>query len=220
MEGSPLVTKGRKGAASHVLPDTLPSQWHKRPLDLAILVSAHLLLLPLWLVLWTLIPTAIVLDTGRPVFYRQRRVGQGGRTFSTLKFRTMVQRADAMGPAWTAYNDRRITRVGRVLRATALDELPQLVSIFKGDMSFVGPRALAEDEYRQLSREIPGFDRRLAVRPGLTGLAQVYSDRTDSLQKLEMDLRYIRRMSLWMDLRLVLLSVWFTLRRRWDKPHK
>ncbi|MBI2873264.1 MAG: sugar transferase [Chloroflexi bacterium] len=191
---------------------------YKRPLDLAILLFAHLLLLPLWALLWLLIPLAVLLDDGRPIFYRQRRVGQGGRIFHALKFRTMVRNADTIGPAWTSPRDPRLTRVGRLLRGTALDELPQVVNILRGDMSFVGPRALAQDEFDLLKETVPGFEQRCAVRPGLTGLAQVHGDRADSRQKLEYDLQYIQGMGLWVDLRLVLLSGWITLRGTWEKP--
>lgn len=115
-------------------------------------------------------------------------------------------------------NDRRVTAIGRFLRATAMDELPQLVNILKGDMSFVGPRALATGE---LSPSIPGFQERHQIRPGLTGPAQVYAPRDASLEeKFRYDLEYIRTRSFWGDLRLVLLSVWVTLRGRWETREK
>lgn len=151
---------------------------YKRLLDLAILILAHLLLLPLWILLWAVIPLAIWLEDRGPVFYRQARVGKGGRVFFIRKFRTMVPGADQQGPAWTSTDDPRITRVGRFLRKTALDELPEVLSIWKGDMSLVGPRALDHPEQKLLEAQIPSFSERLKVRPGLTGLAQVY-DWTD-----------------------------------------
>ena len=137
--------------------------------------------------------------------------------FSVLKFRTMVPNADRQGPAWTTSDDHRITRVGRILRRTALDELPEVLSIWKGDMSLVGPRALNAEEQQELEGQIPGFERRLQVRPGLTGLAQVYTHRGDAQEKLANDLKYIEQMSLWLDIKLLALSWLNTFTGRWDK---
>ena len=191
---------------------------YKRPLDLVVLLLGHLLLLPLWLVLWTVIPLIILMDNGLPIFYGQRRVGRGGRLFHALKFRTMVKNADRLGPAWTTDNDPRLTRAGRLLRQTALDELPQVLNILRGEMSFVGPRALAEQEHYSLKEQIPSFDQRLSLRPGLTGLAQVHTSRHDSQKKLVYDLEYAQTMSLWLDVKLLSLSVWVTLRAKWGGP--
>jgi lipopolysaccharide/colanic/teichoic acid biosynthesis glycosyltransferase len=118
---------------------------------------------------------------------------------------------------WTFENDPRITKVGRFLRRTALDELPSLLSILKGDMSFVGPRALAVEEQRFLEKKIPGFEKRLAVCPGLTGLSQVYNPEDDPYKKLEYDLEYIEKMSFWLDIKLILISFYNTFTLRWDK---
>ena len=189
---------------------------YKRPLDLTGLTLGYLLLLPIGLLLWTLIPLLIWLEDRGPVFYHQRRTGKDGKTFTVLKFRTMVPDADRLGPAWTSEGDRRVTRTGRFLRKTALDELPQTLSIWKGDLSLVGPRALDAGEQAMLEQEIPGFELRLAVLPGLTGLAQVYNRDDEPRRKLKYDLEYIERMSLWLDLKLILLSVRNTLLARWD----
>ncbi len=180
---------------------------YKRLFDLAILVLAHVLLLPLWVLLWTLIPLAIWLEDHGPVFYRQKRPGKNGKHFTILKFRTMVTDADKKGPSWTIENDPRITRVGKILRKTALDELPELLSIWKGNMSFVGPRALPMQEQLLLEEQIPNFRDRLKLRPGLTGLAQLYDKADDANTKLRYDLEYIQHMSLWLDIKLMLLSV-------------
>jgi lipopolysaccharide/colanic/teichoic acid biosynthesis glycosyltransferase len=137
--------------------------------------------------------------------------------FTVLKFRTMIPNADRRGPAWTTQSDPRVTRVGKFLRKTALDELPELVSIWKGDMSFVGPRALDVEEQRWLEEEVPGFRDRLSVKPGLTGLAQVYDLDDDAWTKLRYDLDYIQRINLWLDLKLMFLSVRNTLLARWDQ---
>lgn len=189
----------------------------KRLLDLAVLLAAHLILLPIWLLLWGLIPLLILVDDGPPVFYRQRRIGRNRKALYVVKFRTMVRNADRIGPAWTKRGDTRLTRVGRLLRGTALDELPQLVHILRGEMSFVGPRALAEEEFRELEKEVPGFAKRLALRPGLTGMAQVYVDRDDASSKIAYDLKYAEEISLWLDMKLLFLSTWITTRGKWEK---
>lgn len=189
---------------------------YKRRFDLSVLFLAHLFLLPLWLLIWTIVPLLIWVDDRGPVFYRQKRVGKDGEAFTILKFRTMVPDAHRRGPFWTAAKDPRVTRVGRLLRRTALDELPEVLSIWKGDMSLVGPRALDVEEYQTLEQQIPGFAKRQTVLPGLTGLAQVY-DRTDNATtKFAYDLQYLRKMGPWIDLRLIILSVWNTLTARWD----
>lgn len=189
---------------------------YKRFFDLTVLFVAHVVLLPLWVVLWTVIPLLVWLEDRGPVFYRQIRAGRGGRPFAVLKFRTMVPGADSQGPSWTAEGDGRVTRVGRILRKTALDELPQVLSIWKGDMSLVGPRALALEEQRALEQKIAGFHLRLLVRPGLTGLSQVYNRLDDDKLKLQYDLEYIRNMNPFLDLKLLFLSVFRTLGARWD----
>ncbi len=185
--------------------------------DYSLLAVAHLFLLPLWLLLWTLIPLVIWIGDRGPVFYKQNRTGKNGKVFSILKFRTMVPGADRSGPAWTMPNDPRVTRVGRLLRRTALDELPGLVSILKREMSFVGPRALDTEEQRTLEQQVPGFADRLQVLPGLTGLAQVYDLTDDAQEKFRYDLEYLRRMGPWLDVQLLSRSVMNTLARRWDR---
>jgi lipopolysaccharide/colanic/teichoic acid biosynthesis glycosyltransferase len=161
-----------------------------------------------------------------PVFYRQARVGRGGRRFTGLKFRSMVVDSDArFGPLQAGAQDQRVTRVGRVLRATAMDELPQLWDIFRGDMSFVGPRALMPEEIEVSSsgavvpiEKVPGYEARHAVIPGLTGLAQIYADRdVPRRHKFRYDRLYIARRSFWLDLRLLLLSFWITFRGTWER---
>lgn len=189
----------------------------KRLFDLAVIVAAHILIFPIWLLCWTVIPLLIWLGDRGPVFYRQQRVGKDGKVFTVLKFRTMIPNADKVGPAWTTRSDPRVTRVGKFLRKTALDELPELLSIWKGDMSFVGPRALDVDEQRWLEEQIPGFRDRLAVNPGLTGLAQVYDLEDDARTKLKYDLEYIQQMNLWLDLKLMFLSARNTILARWDR---
>ena len=176
--------------------------------------------------LWAAIAVAIKAQDGGPVLYRQQRVGLGGRVFDALKFRSMVPDAEsATGPVQAMENDPRVTRIGRLLRATAMDELPQLWNIFTGDMSFVGPRPLRPGEVEtsgngELVRleEIPGYEARHTVRPGLTGLTQVYAPRDISrTSKFRLDRIYLERASFWLDLKLILLSFWITGRGAWEK---
>jgi lipopolysaccharide/colanic/teichoic acid biosynthesis glycosyltransferase len=197
----------------------------KRSLDiflsgLGVLVSAPL---------WAVIAAAIKLDTRGPVFYGQARVGEGGRIFEVLKFRSMIADAEKdVGLKPAEQHDPRVTRVGRVLRATAMDELPQLWNIFRGDMSFVGPRALRPEEIDVDTaglpvplQAIPGFAARSAIPPGLTGIAQIYARRDVSRrQKFRFDRLYVRRQSMLLDLRLILLSFWITARGSWEAREK
>jgi len=168
--------------------------------------------------LWGIIALAVKLQDGGPVFYRQPRVGKNGRVFMGLKFRSMVPDSDQKwGAAPAVSDDPRITKVGKILRATAMDELPQLWNILRGDMSFVGPRPEWEELVKKFRAEIPRFDLRHQVRPGLTGLAQVYGHSEISRRnKLRYDLLYVRRQSFWLDVRLVLLSFAVTFRGRWE----
>ena len=193
----------------------------KRWLDLALSAIGLVCSAPLWL----LIAVAIKLDDGGPVFYSQERVGLGGGSFRSWKFRSMVADAETRyGLLPATRHDPRVTRVGRLLRATALDELPQLWNILRGDMSFVGPRALlpAEIEARDSSEavpleKIPGYEQRHRVRPGLTGVAQIYASRDlPRRHKFKYDLLYVRKQGVWLDLRLFLLSIWISLRGKWE----
>ncbi|NLC55723.1 MAG: TIGR03013 family PEP-CTERM/XrtA system glycosyltransferase [Armatimonadetes bacterium] len=176
----------------------------KRGVDL--LVSAVGLLA--FAVILPFIALAILIDSGRPVFYRQVRVGRGERRFTICKFRTMVQDAEANGAVWATENDSRITRVGAFLRATRLDELPQLWNVLKGEMSLIGPRPERPEFVAELSRAIPFYNHRHAVLPGITGWAQVKypygASVEDALQKLQYDLYYIKHRSLFLDAVIVL----------------
>ena len=189
---------------------------YKSWFDMSVLVLAHVMFLPLWLVLWTVIPLLIWLGDRGPVFYRQQRMGKNGIPFDVIKFRTMVVDAENQGPAWTTDDDPRVTRVGRILRRTALDELPEIISIWQGNMSFVGPRALDLDEQRSLEELMPGFEQRLQVRPGLAGLARIYDKSDDPYEKYRYDMEYLQRLNPFLDARLLILSAWNTLIARWD----
>jgi lipopolysaccharide/colanic/teichoic acid biosynthesis glycosyltransferase len=192
----------------------------KRTFDILLAGTMLTLSSPIWLA----IAIVIMLEDGRPVFFPQRRWGIGGTTFSALKFRSMWKSSEQTRSVQAEHQDPRITKSGRFLRACALDELPQIWNIFRGDMSFVGPRALpvneiqSSTEARELSDEaIPGFRERLAVRPGLTGIAQIYADRDiPRARKFRYDILYIRRRDFWMDLRLILLSFYISFLGRWE----
>lgn len=175
--------------------------------------------------LWAVIAAAIKVEDRGPVFFAQDRVGLGGRRFRALKFRSMIPDAEATtGAVQAVPDDPRATSVGRALRATAMDELPQLWNIFRGDMSFVGPRALRPEEIevdaggvRVPLDRVPGFTERSAVQPGLTGIAQIYASRdVTRRQKFRFDLLYIRRQSFLLDLRLLVVSFWITMRGTWE----
>lgn len=189
---------------------------YKRWFDLIVMIGAHLGLAPLWIILWISIPIMIWINDRGPIFFKQYRCGHNGKTFILYKFRTMVKNADTIGPSWTTKNDSRITRFGRILRKTALDELPGTISIWSGTMSLVGPRALSVEEQKLLEDEIPEFSKRLIVKPGLTGLAQLYNITNDSVQKLNYDVKYIQSMSIWLDIKILFLSITNTILVKWD----
>ena len=161
---------------------------------------------------------AIRLDSPGPIFYRQRRVGQGGRVFEVYKLRTMVKNAEPDQPVWAALDDPRVTRVGRFLRRTRLDELPQLLNILKGEMSFVGPRPERPELVAELEAKIPFYRARHSIRPGATGWAFVNSGYArsveDTLLKLQYDLYYIKHQSPLLDLLIILKSIGLVLTMR------
>ena len=173
-------------------------------MDIVLAMAALLALAPLLLGA----ALAIALETGLPVLFRQTRVGLNGREFGMYKFRSMVKNAAQVGPYFTTDNDPRITRVGRFVRRTSIDELPQLINVLKGEMSLVGPRP---DVPAQRSLYTPvDWAQRCSVRPGITGLAQaLYRSDSTEAQRLEADLRYTRDASLRLDLKIC----WWTLRR-------
>jgi lipopolysaccharide/colanic/teichoic acid biosynthesis glycosyltransferase len=208
----------------------------RRTIDIIGALVGMILTLPFWLIL----PVLIKLDTPGPVFYVQQRVGINrrrqdrrafqkadvrdrrrsdrrtsnlmGRPFNLIKFRTMVQDAEKKcGPVWATRNDPRITRIGKLLRKTRLDEIPQFVNILKGDMSLVGPRPERPSFVSKLAREVDNYTGRLAVKPGLTGLAQVengYDSSVDTVaRKVQYDLEYINSRSLWLDCKILLKTV-------------
>jgi len=174
-------------------------------------------LMALMLLLFTLpflplVILAIKLDSKGPALYRQKRVGRAGQTFYCFKFRTMRQDAEAdTGPTWAGDDDPRITRIGKFLRSSRIDEIPQLWCVFKGDMAFVGPRPERPEFVEWLSKEIPYYGVRHAVRPGITGWAQVrykYGNTVeDAKEKLQYDLFYIKNASLGLDILIMFQTI-------------
>lgn len=186
----------------------------KRPLDVAL---ACILSIPA-LLLFPFIALAILLDDGMPVLYRQERVGRGGKPFRIVKFRTMRTDAEHGGPEFASEADPRVTRVGKFLRASRLDELPQLWNILKGDMSFVGPRPERPGVECEIASSVPLFPVRRLIRPGLSGWAQVHagyaSGMEDHRKKFRHDLYYLKHQSLTLDLAILLRTVYSVLKRR------
>ena len=170
----------------------------KRLLDVVLALTALVVLAPVL----AAVALAVALESGSPVLFRQTRIGLGGREFGMVKFRSMVPGAAAIGPYFTSDNDPRITRVGRFIRRTSLDEMPQLFNVLRGDMSLVGPRPDVPAQRSLYSDE--QWAVRCSVRPGITGLAQarLRSSATPE-ERLALDLRYAREHSLWLDLRIL-----------------
>ncbi|HUR20168.1 MAG TPA: exopolysaccharide biosynthesis polyprenyl glycosylphosphotransferase [Vicinamibacterales bacterium] len=197
-----LFTQLLSGAGSHE-----PSPVFKRAFDLVVAVALGV---P-GVLLGVVAAVAILLESGRPLFYSQVRQGRGGRLFRLTKFRTMKLDAEVDGPRWSPKDDPRITRVGRVLRKTHVDELPNLWAVLRGHLSMVGPRPERPEFIASLEREVPLYRARLIVTPGLTGWAQVNTEYGDSVEqaatKLEYDLYYVRHRSLWFDISILARTV-------------
>lgn len=200
---------------------TRADRFAKRAFDVIVAGTGLVVSLPVWVIA----AAAVKREDGGDVFYSQERAGRGGQVFRVYKFRSMIQNAEAgVGALQASEHDPRITRTGRWLRATAMDELPQLWSIFRGDMSFVGPRALRPGEIEVVGdgravalEDVPGYAERSAVVPGLTGIAQIFAPRdVPRRQKFRYDRVYIRRQTFWLDLRLIVLSFWITFRGSWE----
>jgi len=177
----------------------------KRLMDIVLCSVAMIVAAPVMAV----VAVAIKLEDGGPVFFKQKRMTRNGREFEILKFRSMIVDAEKYAGAVLATdNDPRITKVGKFIRATRLDEIPQILNILKGDMSIVGPRPerkVIADEY---CKDIPEFAYRLKVRGGLTGYAQIYGKyNTSAYDKLRLDLMYIENYSLMMDIKLIILTL-------------
>jgi len=179
----------------------------KRIIDFSVAVIVLIGGLPVWI----LVAFLIKLESRGPVLYKQERVGKKGEVFSIVKFRSMRQDAEKAGPQWAGKKDPRVTRVGKWIRKLHIDEVPQTVNVLKGEMSLVGPRPERPVFVEELSKEIPLYKRRLNVRPGVTGWAQVklrYDETIEDVRKkVEYDLYYIENMSLRMDFKIMVSTV-------------
>lgn len=176
----------------------------KQVADLLISLVMLIFLSPLFL----LLAIIIKFDSSGPVFFLQERVGKDGKLFTIIKFRTMVKDAEKNGPQMAKVKDKRITRVGHLLRKYRLDELPQLFNVVSGDMSLIGPRPERLYFIDKFEESVPDFRKRLDVRPGITGLAQTIGGYDMSpKEKLELDLYYIQKCSLLLDLKIIFRSL-------------
>lgn len=193
----------------------------KRLFDLIFAILCLFISLPLWFIIGILIK----IHDGGPVFYTQERVGKSGSIFKIVKFRSMVDKAEKnTGPIHAKEIDSRTTPIGKLLRITALDELPQLLNIIKGEMSFVGPKPLRHAEIdidRNIAvslEDIPGFKERSSVIPGLTGIAQVLSSRyIPRAEKFKYDIWYIKNQNFFLDIYIIFLSFMTTFQGKWEK---
>lgn len=220
---SPETLGSEPPPKDRLVPEYLPEDWLSstravrqgawenalhRGLDIVASLALLMLVLPLLL----LVALAIKLDSRGPIFYCQERVGRDNRVFSILKFRSMTVDAEKPGTAvWASVQDSRVTWVGRLIRHYRIDEIPQTINILRGDMSFVGPRPERPNFVTQLTAAIPHYADRAAVRPGLTGWAQVRypygASIEDARNKLAFDLWYIQERSIWLDLRIMVATV-------------
>jgi lipopolysaccharide/colanic/teichoic acid biosynthesis glycosyltransferase len=196
----------------------------KRGADFILSSIGLLIFAPVFL----LIILAVLMEDGRPVFFMQERVGKSARRIKLIKFRTM--KYNGLQPHLfidMLDSDPRTTKAGRILRATAMDELPQLINIIKGDMSFVGPKPLPyriEDEEKtkyQYLDQVPGYGERIKMLPGLTGIAQIFAPKTASREeKFRFDNMYLQKQSLFYDIKLILISFFITLNAKWESREK
>lgn len=174
-------------------------------------IATSLAFLAFTMPLMLLVALAVRLDSPGPVLYRQERVGLGGRSFVLLKFRSMARDAESQGPAWAQRGDPRVTRLGRLMRRTRIDELPQLINVLRGEMSFIGPRPERPHFVEQLAVLIPHYRERARVKPGLTGWAQVNypygASVEDARAKLSYDLFYVRNRSVLLDVLILFATV-------------
>lgn len=185
-----------------------PRKIIKRCADVVFSVIGLILALPFFVV----VPLLIRFDSRGPIFYRQERVGEKGKCFTLLKFRSMRADAEAdLGPVWAQNDDSRATRIGKLIRKTRIDEIPQLFNVLKGEMSFVGPRPERPWFVEKLTQEIPYYPLRFSVKPGITGWAQIKYDYgasvKDAFEKLQYELYYIKNLSFFLDIAIIFLTV-------------
>lgn len=197
-----------------IMPELMP-EWEKK-LKRLMDIFISFLILVLSSPITFLTAVAIKIDSKGPVFFKQERLGQNGKPFNVIKFRSMIQDAEKYtGPVWSTKDDPRVTRMGKFVRKVRIDEIPQMFNVLKGEMSLVGPRPERAYFVEKLSQEIPYYRRRLKVRPGVTGWAQIKHKYDESIEdvkiKLKYDLFYIENMSLRMDFKILLRTVYVVL---------
>lgn len=193
-------------ATSEMLEDTIIDWYdiYQRVFDVLLSTIGIMMSIP-FIVIFGI---AVKLDSPGPVFYTQERVGKGGRRFKVIKLRSMIRGAEKNGAQWAEKDDPRVTRVGRFIRKTRIDELPQFINVLRGDMSIIGPRPERPEFVIEFNEHIPGFIERLCVRPGLTGWAQVNGGyEITPEEKLALDLYYIENRNPKLDL-LILVKTW------------
>ncbi|MBN2708008.1 MAG: exopolysaccharide biosynthesis polyprenyl glycosylphosphotransferase [Calditrichaceae bacterium] len=202
---------------NHVIRDVIKEVWHPQDFSIRRLLDfvSALILLILLLPLLVIVAAVIKLESSGPIFYSQQRLGKNGKVFAVHKFRSMVQDAEKKsGPVWAQKNDPRITRIGKIMRKTRIDELPQLFNIIKGEMSFIGPRPERPFFSNEFRKKIPMYMNRLRVKPGVTGLAQVtvgYDETIEDVrEKIARDLEYIGSADSWKMNLNILYKTFFT----------
>lgn len=204
------------GKENSLIPGTVPEPATKRLFDFLVAAVGFVVFSPVWIA----ISVAVFLEDGRPILFIQKRVGKGGKEFTAYKFRTIYKKYDHdVAQAVAVHSaDHKVMRVGRLLRKTALNELPQLLNILRGDMSFVGPRPEPPEFIAAYEKKVPNLRRiRYQIRPGLTGIAQIFGPHNmDPRNKLRYDLLYMRRRSFLLDLKLIGMSIWNTVSAKWD----
>jgi exopolysaccharide biosynthesis polyprenyl glycosylphosphotransferase len=187
----------------------------KRIIDIFISLIVLVAFLPIWIIL----ALGIIIDSPGPIFYKQKRVGKNKQEFDLIKFRSMVKNAEEQtGPKWAVKEDPRITRFGKFLRKTGLDEIPQFFNVLMGEMSIVGPRPERIYFVNELEQSIQFYSRRLIVKPGITGWAQIkykYDESIDDVrEKLRYDLYYIENMSILLDLKIIVQTLLIGIRKK------
>jgi sugar transferase (PEP-CTERM system associated) len=179
----------------------------KRAMELLVSFVGMIVLLPFFLIISVLIK----FEDGGTIFYKQERVGENGKIFNLLKFRSMIENAEVNGPVWSQEHDTRVTRIGRWIRKCRLDEIPQMINVLKGDMSFIGPRPERPVFVEQLKQKIPYYGLRSSVKPGITGWAQIRypygASEEDALEKLKYDLYYLKNLSILFDIRVLFETI-------------
>jgi lipopolysaccharide/colanic/teichoic acid biosynthesis glycosyltransferase len=211
---SPIALRSRRERTPAAMPVVRPIQGWYLPFKQAVDFVAALILGTVALPLIALSALIVKLTSRGPAFYTQVRVGAGGQLFTIYKLRSMVHNCESLtGPRWSMPGDPRVTRIGWFLRATHLDELPQLLNVLRGEMSLIGPRPERPEFFPELERELPAYGQRVTVRPGVTGLAQVQlppdTDLSSVRCKLAHDLYYVKYVSPLLDMRLLVCTAFY-----------